>query len=175
MLNEKVQKALNEQVNAELYSSYLYVSMSAYFESIDLPGHASWMRCQAQEELVHAMKFYGYIHDRDGRVLVTAIDAPPTEWNSALAAFEAAYEHEQHVSSLINGLVDLARAESDHATYNTLQWFVEEQVEEEASAKAVVQQLKLVGSEGRGMFMVDRELGQRTFVLPVPGAEGGAQ
>jgi len=175
MLSDKVQEALNKQMNAELYSGYLYVAMSAYFEDADLPGFAHWMRAQAQEELLHAMKFYHYIVDKDGRARMMAIEQPPLEWASPLAVFQHAYEHEQKVTGLINALVDLAVAERDHATNAFLQWFVTEQVEEEASAKAVVQQLKLVGDSGQGLLLLDRELAARVplFVLPVAGPQSG--
>jgi len=145
MIKEKIQDALNKQINAELYSSYLYLSMSAYFESINLKGCANWMRVQTQEELVHAMKFYDYLIERGGKVILSSIESPPTEWPSPLAIFEQAYQHEQKVTGLINGLVDLAIAEKDHATNNFLQWFVSEQVEEEASADEVAQKIKLMG------------------------------
>jgi ferritin len=171
MLQSKIEKALNMQINAELWSAYLYLSMSAYFESISLSGFANWMRVQAQEEVTHAMKLYDYIVDRGGRVTVTGIDAPPTKWKSPLHAFEETYKHEQKVTGLINDLVDLAKSENDHATLNMLQWFVDEQVEEEASADEIVQKLKLVGKEGSGLFMIDRELGQRMFTPPA-GSEG---
>ena len=173
MLSEKMQKALNGQLNAELYSAYLYLSMSAYFESLNLAGFANWMKVQAQEETVHAMKFYAHINERAGRVKLGAVEAPGLEWDSPLAVFEAAYEHEQKVTGLINGLVNIAKGETDHATEIFLQWFVTEQVEEEASADAVVQQLKLVGDAPGGLFMLDRELGQRVFTPPTT-AEGGA-
>lgn len=163
MISEKIQEAFNEQINAELYSSYLYLSMSAYFESKGLPGFANWMRCQAQEEVVHAMKFYNFICERGGIVKLKAIDAVPIEWESPLAVFEAGYAHEQKVTGLINSLVDLAIEEKDHASNNFLQWFVAEQVEEEASADQVIQKIKLAGERGGGLFMVDRELAQRVF------------
>lgn len=166
MLDEKMQAALNDQLNAELYSSYLYLSMSAYFESKNLVGCANWMRVQAQEEAVHSMKYYDFIKDRGGRVLLQPIAGPATEWSSPLAAFEESYQHEVHVTSLINKLVDLSLELSDHATNAFLQWFVSEQVEEEASVDEVVQQLKLIGAEGYGLFMIDRELATRTFVAP---------
>ena len=165
MLSPKMQEALNRQVNAELYSSYLYLSMSAHFQSANLPGFANWMRVQAQEELVHAMKFYDFILERDGRVVLEAIDTPPTEWVSPLLAFEAAYKHEQHVTSRINDLADLAVSEKDHATSIFLQWFITEQVEEEDSVSDVLNKLKLVGG-GEGLFFLDKELGARTFVPP---------
>lgn len=166
MIKEKIKDAINKQINAEMYSAYLYLSMSAYFESINLKGFANWMKAQVQEEMVHAMKFYDYINERGGRVLLTAIDAPPTQWDSSLAVFEYTYKHEQRVTGLINGLVDLAISEKDHATNNFLQWFVAEQVEEESSADEVVQKLKIAGDQGGGLFMLDRELGQRVFTPP---------
>ncbi len=167
MIKEKIKDAINKQINAEMYSAYLYLSMSAYFESINLKGFANWMKAQVQEEMVHAMKFYDYINERGGRVLLTAIDAPPTQWDSSLAVFEYTYKHEQRVTGLINGLVDLAISEKDHATNNFLQWFVAEQVEEESSADAVVQKLKIAGDRSGGLFMLDQELGQRVFTPPV--------
>jgi len=166
MIKEKIQGAINKQLNAELYSSYLYLSMAAYFESINLKGFANWMRIQAQEELMHAMKFYDYINERGGRVTLTPIDGPPTQWDSPLAVFEHVYQHEQKVTSLINNLVNIAIAESDHASNNFLQWFVAEQVEEESSADEIVQKLKLVADDRSGLFMLDQELGQRIFTPP---------
>ena len=166
MIKEKMQAALTTQVNAELYSSYLYLSMAAYFESINLKGFANWMRVQTQEELVHAMKFYDFIIERGGKVVLSSIEGPPTEWASPLAVFEHAYKHEQKVTGLINNLVDLAMAEQDHATNNFLQWFVAEQVEEEASADEVVQKIKLMGDASGGLFMLDSELAQRVFTPP---------
>ncbi|WP_457570628.1 ferritin [Desulfovulcanus sp.] len=166
MLSKTMEKALNDQVNAEFYSSYLYLSMSAYFQGLNLSGFASWMKAQAQEELFHAMKFYNYIHERGGKVVLQAIEAPPTEWDSPLAAFEAALAHEQKVTHLINDLVNLAIEEKDHATNNFLQWFVSEQVEEEDSVGEVVNKIKLIGQASGGLFMLDRDLGQRTFTMP---------
>jgi ferritin len=166
MLNKKMEEALNSQHNAELYSGYLYLAMCAYFQSMNLGGFATWMRVQAQEELVHAMKFYDFINTRGGRVLLKTIDGPPAEWDSPLAAFEAAYAHEQKVTGMINDLVGLAREEHDHATEIFLQWFVSEQVEEEDSANGVVQKIKLMGDARGGLFMLDGELGQRTFTPP---------
>jgi ferritin len=166
MIKGKMESALNKQLNAEFYSSYLYLSMSAYFESINIKGFANWMRIQTQEELVHAMKFYDYINERGGRVTLTAVEAPPIEWDSPLAAFEHVYKHEQKVTGLINELVNLSISEKDHASNNFLQWFVAEQVEEESSADAIVQKLKLIGEEHGGLFMLDQELGQRIFTPP---------
>jgi ferritin len=171
MVNKKIEGVLNQQVNAELYSSYLYLSMSAYFQSINLPGFANWMRVQAQEELVHAMKFYDFINERGGRVTLQKIDSPPTKWASPLDVFENTYKHEQKVTGLINDLVNLAVGEKDHATNIFLQWFVTEQVEEEASADEVVQKLKLVGKDSGGLFMLDGEMGQRVFTPPAASAE----
>jgi len=133
MISKKIEKALNKQINAELYSAYLYLSMVAYFESVNLPGFANWMKVQTQEELMHAMKIYDFVNERGGRVVLKAIEAPPTEWDSPLDAFEATYKHEQKVTGLINNLVNLAIEEKDHATSSFLQWFVNEQVEEESS------------------------------------------
>lgn len=166
MIKKKIENALNKQTNAEMYSSYLYLSMSAFFELANLKGFAHWMRVQAQEELIHAMKFFDYVHERGGTVILTAIDAPPTKWQSPLAAFNHVFEHEQKVTGLINDLVNLAISENDHATNNFLQWFVAEQVEEESSAEEIVQKLKLVGDAPGGLFMLDRELGQRVFTPP---------
>ncbi len=171
MISKKMQDALNGQVAAEFYSAYLYLSMSAYLESIDLKGFADWMRVQYQEEVSHAEKIFDHVIERDGRAVVKAWEAPPAEWKSALDVFETAYKHEQKVTGLINGLVDQALAEKDHATYNFLQWFVNEQVEEEASVKTIVQQLKLLGDSRAGLFQIDRELGQRTFVPPADTAQ----
>ena len=171
MISQKMQEALNGQVAAEFYSAYLYLSMSAYLESIDLQGFAGWMRVQYQEEVSHAEKIFDHVIERDGRAVIKAWEAPPAEWKSALDVFETAYKHEQKVTGLINGLVDQALAEKDHATYNFLQWFVNEQVEEEASVKTIVQQLKLLGDSRAGLFQIDRELGQRTFVPPADTAQ----
>jgi ferritin len=167
MLDKEMETAINKQMNAELYSSYLYLSMASYFESIDLSGFATWMIVQAQEELSHAMKFYDYLVTRGARVTLTEIVAPPTEWNSPVAVFEHVYEHEQMVTGLINKLVDLAISLSDHATNNFLQWYVAEQVEEEESASGVLQKVKLAGDDSSGLFMLDQELGTRVFNPPV--------
>lgn len=166
MISKKIEKALNEQVNAELFSAYLYLSMEAYFKSLNLNGFANWMRVQTQEEISHAMKIYEFINERGGRISLKAIEGPQTKWDSPLAVFKAVYEHEQKVTSLINNLVNLAIEEKDHATNTFLQWFVNEQVEEEASADQVVQQLKMMEKAPGGMFMLDRELAQRVFTPP---------
>ena len=162
MLSDKMQKALNGQLNAELYSSYLYLSMNAYFKSVNLDGFANWMYYQAQEELEHSMKFYDFIIQRGGKVQLTQIEAPPTEWDSPLAVFEATLAHEQKVTGLIHDLVEIALEEHDHATNIFLQWFVSEQVEEEESVGGVLEQLKLMGDAKGGLFMIDRELAKRS-------------
>jgi ferritin len=156
-----MEKALNGQVNAELYSSYLYLSMNAYFKSVNLDGFANWMYAQAQEELMHAMKLYDFINQRGGRTLLAAIEAPPDQWDSPLAVFEDTLKHEKKVTGLINGLVDIAMEERDHATQIFLQWFVTEQIEEEESVGNVLEQLKLLGDAKQGLFMMDRELATR--------------
>jgi len=166
MISKKMQDAFNDQIAAEFHSAYIYLAMSAYLESIDLPGCANWMRIQYQEELSHGEKFFDYIHERDGRAEVRAIDTPPMEWSSVLDVFEKAYAHEQKVTALIDNLVDVAREEKDRASEIFLQWFVTEQVEEEASVTAILQKLRMVGESRGGLFMVDRELGGRTFTPP---------
>jgi len=171
MISKKIGKALNGQLNAEFYSAYLYLSMAGYFESVDLKGFAKWMRVQFQEEQFHATKFYDYIIERGGKVVLQSIEAPPSEWNSLLAAFEATLEHEQKVTSLINNLVYLAREEKDNASEIFLQWFVNEQVEEESNVNTVLGQLKLVKDSPQALFMMDKEMGQRIFTPPA--AEGG--
>ena len=166
MIMKKMEQALNGQLNAEYYSSYMYLSMAAYFSSIDLPGFANWMRIQVQEEEFHALKFYDYIIERCGRVILQTIEAPPSEWDSPLEAFKATLAHEQKVTGLINDLVYLAREEKDNATEIFLQWFVSEQVEEEDSVNTVLGQLKLIKDSPQALFMLDKELAQRTFTPP---------
>jgi ferritin len=166
MLNKKMEKALNAQINAEFYSAYLYLAMEAHFAAEGLPGFATWMRMQTQEEMFHAMKMYDFVHERGGRVTLDAVAQPPAKWKSPLDVFENVLAHEQKVTGLINGLVDLALAEKDHATNIFLQWFVSEQVEEEASAGEVLQKLKLIGKDANGLFVLDGELGQRVFTPP---------
>ena len=161
MISKKMQDALNDQINAEMYSAYLYLAMNAYFQSINFNGFAQWMRIQYQEEMIHAMKIYDFIAERGGRIVLDAIDKPQGEWKSPLAAFEAAYKHEQKVTGLINGLVELAKKEKDHATDIFLQWFVTEQVEEENNASEIVAKLQMLKDSAGQMFMLDRELGKR--------------
>jgi ferritin len=146
--------------------------MSSYFEDISLGGFAHWMRCQAREETDHAMRLYYHLIERGGRVKLDPIKAVSTEWKSPLDVFQETYTHETKVTKMINDLLELAMKEKDHATVNMLQWFVDEQVEEEDSADEIVQKLKLVGKQGNGLFMIDRELAQRAYTpspdLPVP-------
>jgi len=166
MLKKKMLKAFNGQINAEMYSAYLYLSMESYFQSISLGGFASWMRGQVQEELMHAMKFYDFVNERGGRVVLDTIKKPEASWKSPLAAFEHILKHEQLVSSLINDLMELAIAEKDHASKIFLQWFVTEQVEEEASVGEVVDKLRLIQDNSSGLFLLDAEMGKRVFVPP---------
>ena len=168
MISTKMTEGMSKQVAAEFYSAYLYLSMSAYFDSIGLQGFANWMKIQTREELSHGEKFFDFIAERDARVTLDAIEAPPAQWNTPLAAFEAAYAHEQKVTAMINSLVSIARGENDYASEGFLQWFVDEQVEEESTAKNIVDQLRLVGDNPQALLMLDRELGQRTFT---PAAE----
>lgn len=168
MINEKMEKALNDQINAELYSGYMYLSMSAFFSTLSLDGFATWMKSQALEEQYHAMKMYDYLVERGGTVRLGAIERPPSEWKDPVDVFENVLAHEKKVTGLINDLVDLSHELRDHATNNFLQWFVAEQVEEEASADGVLQQLKLTGGKGGGLLMMDRELGARAPSWPAP-------
>ena len=172
MISKKIVEALNGQLNAELYSAYLYLSMAAYFGSADLPGFANWMRVQFQEEQFHAMKFYDYIIECGGRVSLPQIEAPPSDWDSPLKVFEATLAHEQKVTGLINELVYKAREEKDNATEIFLQWFVNEQVEEEDNVNKVLGQLRLVKDSHQALFMLDKEMGQRFFTPPT--TEGGS-
>ena len=161
MLNHKLQTALNEQIKNELYSAYIYLSMSAYFESINLPGFANWMRKQSQEEVNHAMKIFDFIHERGGRVELQAIDQPPVSFESPLKVFEMALEHEKKVTAMIHDLYKLAEEEKDYPTQVMLHWFIDEQVEEEKSASDVVEQLKRIGDDGVGLLLLDQKLGDR--------------
>ncbi len=160
-MNPKIEKAFNEHLNAELFSYYLYLSMANCFTAKNLDGMAKWMRAQAEEERGHAMKFLDFIHLRGGRVALQQINQPQLDWASPLEAFQQAYNHELEISKRINALVDLASAENDHAAVNFLQWFVSEQVEEEANALAVVDTLKMIGDNVMGILTMDGRLGQR--------------
>ena len=168
MLHEKMEKALNEQVNAEMFSAYLYLAMGAYFESAALRGAATWMNAQAQEEMVHAMKIYNFVIGRGGRAKLLAIDAPQFEWKSMLDAFEAAYKHELYITGRISDLMNLANELKDHATAEMLLWFVKEQVEEEAQTDEIVQKLKQVQNVPGGLFLVDKDLGTRIPLYTMP-------
>jgi ferritin len=152
-LSKKIENAINKQINAELWSAYLYLSMSAYYESINLSGFANWMHVQAQEEVGHAMRFYKHVIERRGRVTVSAIAAVPTTWKSPLHAFEDAFKHEQKVTKMIDDIGTMAAAEKDYATTNMLQWFIDEQVEEELSTDTIVQKLKMIGSNTGGLYI----------------------
>ena len=166
MIPKKIEESFNKQINAETYSAYLYWSMSAALEEMNLPGFANWMRIQAQEEMTHALKFHSHIIERGGRVILTAIEGPQTDWKNVKAIFEGALKHEQLVTSLINNQMDLAIAERDHAANMFLQWFVTEQVEEEATAMDVLGKLEIVGNTTGGLYMLDKEMGQRVFTPP---------
>lgn len=164
MISKKVEETINKQINAELWSAYLYLSMSAYYSSIGLSGFANWMRIQWQEEVSHALKFFDYVVERGGKPVLAAIADVPKSWDGPLAAFEEVQKHEAHVTALINNLMDVAIEERDHATKSMLQWYVDEQVEEEANAAAIIDNLRLVGGKGDGLLLLDRELKQRVFV-----------
>jgi ferritin len=161
MFGEAIQDAMNEQMKNEFYAAYQYLSMAAYCESENLPGFAHWMRAQAREETEHAMKFYDFILDRNGRVVLQAIEGPVVEFGSPLEVFERALEHEQKVTAMINDLYGLAVRENDYASQTFLQWFVTEQVEEEKNAGDVVETLKMIGDKSEALFLLDRELARR--------------
>ncbi|MFH1728923.1 MAG: ferritin [Pseudomonadota bacterium] len=165
-MNDKMEKALNEQINKEYFSSYLYLSMSAYFDSIGLKGFAKWMKAQAAEEKFHGDKFFNYIGARGGRVRLEAIETPQIEWSSPLNAFQHTLEHEQYVTKRINDLARLSRDENDFATESFLKWFIDEQVEEEESANEIIDKLRLFGDKGEAVFVLDKDLGQRVFNEP---------
>ncbi|MCK6558175.1 ferritin [candidate division KSB1 bacterium] len=162
MLKQTVQDALNEQIKAELESAYVYLAMSAYSESVNLRGFASWMRGQSQEELGHALKLFDFVNDRGGRVTLQALAQPPADYKSALDMMEHTLNHEQKVSGLINRLYELALKESDYPTQAHLQWFITEQVEEEKTAQEIVEQLRMIGNHTPGLLMLDRQMGQRS-------------
>jgi ferritin len=161
MFSERLNNAFNTQIKNELNSAYIYLGMAAYFDNEGLPGFAHWMQKQAQEEIAHAMKFYAFVYDREGSVELEGLDKPKADYESPLAAFRAAYEHEKFISGTIHRLYELAQEEHDFASRPLLHWFIEEQVEEEASAKAIVDQLGMVGESKTGIFMLDRQLGAR--------------
>lgn len=160
-LSQKMQESLNRQINNELFSSYLYISMSAYFSDQNLHGFAHWVKTQAKEELEHAMKIFDYVNSRGGKVVLLEIEKPASEWSSPSAAFENILKHEQEITELINGLVSVAESEKDKATQIFLDWFITEQVEEEAVVEEILYKIKLVGNSNQGLLMLDHELSQR--------------
>ena len=161
VIKEKIREAINRQINREFYSAYLYLSMSAYFESINRKGFSHWMRMQTKEETEHAMKLYDYLIEKGGRVILSEIESPLSEWKSPLAVFEHTYAHEKKVTEMINDLMELAKSKNDYATEVFLQWFVNEQVEEEASAEEILQKIKLMKDIPGRLSMLDRQLGER--------------
>jgi ferritin len=161
MISKTMQEAINEQIAHEFYSSYLYLAMSAYFETISLPGCARWMRVQSEEEHEHAMKLFDFLNDRGGSVELKALDQPPGEFQSPLDVFQQALEHERKVTALIHRLYQQALKENDYATQAHLQWFITEQVEEEKNASQVIEQIKMTGGQSSALFVLDRELGAR--------------
>ena len=161
MLSKAMQDSINEQIKNELYSAYLYLSMSAYFQEKNLPGFAAWLRVQFQEEQVHALKFYDYVLERGGQIALKALPQPPAEWKTSLEAFQQVLEHEQHVTALIYKLYETALSEKDYAAQIMLQWFINEQVEEEKNATEIVEQLKLIDTHGTAVLMLDHRLGKR--------------
>ena len=174
MINDKVENILNEQVNKELYSAYLYLSMSAYFSDIGLTGFANWMRVQTQEETAHAMLIYDFLVNRGVKIALTPIDAPPDSWKSPLQVMETALEHEVYVTGLINNIVTIAEEAKDRATLSYMNWFIDEQVEEEANAKEIIDKLKLIGEDKSALYLLDKDLSLRVFTPPVIKASGGA-
>ncbi len=173
MIKKEVSSAFNKQIQHELYSAYLYLSMAAWMHSKGLDGMAQWLRVQTMEEMAHAMKFFDHIIERDATVELLEIEKPPTTWESPLEAFKAALGHEQFITGKINDLVTLSNKESDYASNSMLQWFIDEQVEEESTASKNVQMLEMVGDSGNGLMMVDRDLGARAFKMPSSKDEGG--
>ncbi len=169
MISEKMNTALNKQVNAEMYSAYLYLAMQAYFQRLNLKGFVNWMNIQVQEEMAHAKGLYDYIQERDGEIILEAIEKPESNWNSPLEVFEAIYKHEQHVTALINQLADIADETKDRAAALFLQWYIKEQVEEEASVSGVLETLKMIKSDTHALLLLDKELMARVFNPPVIG------
>lgn len=161
MLDAKIQDALNKQINAEMYSSYLYLAMTSYFKNQNLDGFAHWLGIQAREEWSHAMKIYEYVYARGGQVTLKAIDEPPSKWSGPLNVFEEVYAHEQKVTAMVNELADLAEAQKDHATRSFLKWFIDEQVEEEDNVDGVVQRLNMIKDAPHALFMMDQYMARR--------------
>ena len=168
MISKKLEAAINAQINAEMWSAYLYLSMSAYCQEAGFPGMANWFAVQFKEEQDHAMIFFNYLQSRGGRVLLSPIAEVPTEWGSPLAAFEHTLEHEGKVTSLINNLMALAVEEKDFAAQSRLNWFVDEQVEEEENATELIQKLRLIGNNGYGLYQLDQELAARVYTQATP-------
>ncbi|MDE7466722.1 MAG: ferritin [Muribaculaceae bacterium] len=166
MLSNKIQDAINAQINAELWSAYLYLSMSYHFANVGMPGVANWFKIQNKEENDHATILMDYLTSRDGRVELKAIEGVKTSWNSLTEAFEDTYAHEQKVTSLINNLYALASAENDYATRTKLDWFITEQVEEEDNVRSILDTLRLIGDNGSGLYSFDREMATRTYTAP---------
>lgn len=169
MISEKMQAAFLDQINKELYSEYLYLSMKAYFTHHNLMGFANWMDVQVQEEHAHAMGMYDYVLERGGYVTLEAIEKPESTWENPLELFKAVLAHEEYVTSRINALMDVAEEEHDRAALIFLNWYLKEQVEEEASVGGVLAQLEMIGDDKSGLFALDKELATRTFVAPVIG------
>lgn len=166
MIDKKIEAAINEQINAELWSAYLYLSMGMNFENSGMPGVANWFKIQFKEEQAHAEIFMNYINQRGGRVVLKKIDEVPTEWATPLDAFKATLAHEEKVTALITNLYALAEQEKDYATRDRLAWFVSEQVEEEDNAKQLIDKFTLIGNDGMGLYTLDRELASRTYTAP---------
>ncbi len=169
MINEKMEKAFNEQINKELYSAYLYLSMQAYFERLNLTGFVNWMSVQVQEEHAHAMGMYNYLNERGGKIELLAIDKPDTDWSSPLDVFKHVLEHEQYVTSRINALMDVADEVKDRASLSFLDWYLKEQVEEENNVGGVLAKLELIGDDKHALLLLDKDMATRTFVAPVIG------
>ena len=169
MINEKLEKAFNDQINKEFYSEYLYLAMQAYFERLNLKGFVNWFTVQVQEEHAHAMGMFDYVHQRGGHVELEAIDKPVTNWSSPLHCFEEVLKHEEFVTSRINALMDVADEVKDRAALSFLDWYLKEQVEEEATVGDVLATLKLIKDDSKALLMLDKDLAARTFTAPVIG------
>ena len=169
MISEKMEKAFNDQINAEMYSAYLYLSMHAYVESLGLKGFSNWMYVQTQEEMAHAMGLYNYVLTRGGKIDLGAIEKPQGSWNNIKEVVKAVLEHERKVTGLINGLVDVAETEKDRAAMGFLDWYVKEQVEEEDNVETMLARLNLIGSDVNALLNYDKELAARVFVAPTIG------
>jgi ferritin len=167
MLTKKLQEAINDQINKEFFSEYFYLSMSAYLESIEMEGFANYFNVQAQEEHFHAMKMFNFVHDKGGRVILQSLDKPESEFKSVLNTIEEALKHERYITKSINDLMDVAIKENDHSVKSFLEWYVDEQVEEESTMSKLIAKLKLINGEGLGLLTIDNELLARTFVPPV--------